>query len=105
MARPLGEGAQIRRPPDLCRRRVGRDDRSADVVGADEGDDAAFDDRDGVPAVPDVFADQGAGGLVVLGDAATFVVEDRVDGDRGGRGEGADRLAVRREPVAATKTL
>jgi len=42
---------------------VGREDRAADVVRADEGDDAAFDDRDELPAVPDVFADQGAGGV------------------------------------------
>ena len=36
----------------------------------DEGDDAALDDRDRVPAVPDGFADQGAGGFVLFGDPA-----------------------------------
>lgn len=61
------------------------------MVGADEGDHAAFDHRDGVPAVQDVFADQRAGGLVVFGDSSTVAVEDGVDRDRGGRGEGAAR--------------
>jgi hypothetical protein len=56
--------------PDLCARRVRRKHWPADVVSADEGDDAAFDHGDGVPAVPDILADQGGGELVVLGGAA-----------------------------------
>ena len=46
--------------PDLHPAGVGREDRPADVVGADEGDDAAFDDRDRFPPVPDVFTDEGS---------------------------------------------
>ncbi len=54
------------------------------MVGADEGDDAALDDRDRLPPVPDILADQRAGALVVLGDPPSVRVEDGVDGDGGG---------------------
>ncbi len=86
----------VGRRPDLHPGGVRREDRAADVVGADEGDDAALDDRDRLPPVPDIFPDQRAGGLVVLGDPPAFGVEDGVDGDSGGGGEGADRLAAHR---------
>ena len=49
--------------PDLCPRRIRRKHRPADVVGADEGHHPALDDRDRLPAVPDVFPDQRAGAM------------------------------------------
>jgi hypothetical protein len=70
---------------------VGREDRAGDVRGTDEADYAAFDDRDRVPAVPDIFADQGAGGLVVLGDAAALAVRNRVDSDLRRQSQRPDR--------------
>lgn len=78
--------------PDLHSAGVRREDGTVDVVGADEVDRPALDHRDRLPPVLDIFPDQGAGGLVVLGDPAAVGVEDRVDGDRARRGEGADRL-------------
>jgi hypothetical protein len=54
--------------PDLHSRGVCREDGAADVVGTHVVYSAAFNGRDGLPAVPDTFADQGAGGLVVFGD-------------------------------------
>ena len=66
------------------------------MVGSDVADDAALDHRNGFPAVPDVFADQGAGGLVVVGDAAALGIEHRMDGHCCRRGQGADRLTAKR---------
>ncbi len=56
--------------PDLYARRVRRKHWPADVVSVDEGDHAAFDDRDRGSGGPEVVADQGGGGVVVLGGAA-----------------------------------
>ena len=44
--------------PDFHSGGVGREDRAGDVVGADEVDRAAFDHRDRLPGVPDIFADR-----------------------------------------------
>ena len=49
--------------PDFCAAGVGGERWTADVVGADEADHPAFDHRDGIPAVPDIFAEQSAGGF------------------------------------------
>jgi hypothetical protein len=103
--------------PDFHSAGVRREDRAADVVGADEVDDAACDDAplpsqacSGVrrenrpldcflirltPPVPDIFADQGAGDFGGVGDPAALAVEDGVDGDRCRRGKDADRLILR----------
>jgi hypothetical protein len=69
---------------------VGGEDRAADVVGADEGDDAAFDHRDRVPPVPDLFADQGAVGWLCSA-AGDSEVEGRGTGGGAGRGGGRGR--------------
>ncbi len=79
----------VGRRPDLHPGGVRREDRAADVVGADEVDLAALDHRDRLPPVPDIFADQRAGGLIVFGDVAALAQEDGVDGDRAGLGQGA----------------
>ena len=81
--------------PDLCARRIGREDGSANVVGPHIIDRAAFDQRDGVPAVPDVFPQERPRGLVVLGDPPAVRIKHRVDRDRGGGGEAPDRLERR----------
>lgn len=105
------EGRQRRTPEHACEGRgggpgfdsagVGREDRAADVVRTDEGDNAALDDRDRVPAVPDIFADQRAGGLVVLGGAAnrgwTGGVPGAARGGSGGRGRGGGFCSLRWE--------
>ncbi len=41
--------------PDCHSAGVRREDRAEDVVGADEVDHPAFDDRDRLPPVPDVW--------------------------------------------------
>ena len=76
-----GEGS-IGDFPHLCARPVRGEDRSADVVGPHIIDHPAFDQRDGVPAVPDVFPQQRPRGLVVFGDPAALAVKHRVDRDR-----------------------
>ncbi len=48
------------------------------MVGPHKADHPAFDHRDRLPPVPDIFANERAGGLVVLGDPAAFGVEDRI---------------------------
>ena len=60
---------EVRGGPDLGTCGVGAEDWPPDVVGADEGGDAAFDHGEGGAIEPDIFADQGAGGLVIFGDA------------------------------------
>jgi hypothetical protein len=52
--------------------------RVADKIG-----DAAFDHCNQLPVQPDIFADQRAGGVIKLGDAAALGVEDGVAGDGG----------------------
>jgi hypothetical protein len=69
------------------------------MVGAHKGDHAALDHRDRVPAHPDIFPEQRPGAGIVLRDPATLAVEDRMDRDRRGRGQGGDRLDTR--PSAA----
>ncbi len=49
--------------PDLHPGGVRREDRAADVVGPHKADHPAFDHRDRLPPVPDIFADQRAGGM------------------------------------------
>ena len=66
--------------PDLGACGVGAEDGAADVVGADEGCDAAFDHGQRRTAHPDIFPDQRAGGFVVFGDSIPGAVEHRVDG-------------------------
>ena len=80
--------------PDFHPAGVRREDRAGDVVGADEVDRAAFDQRDGVPAVPHILPQQRAGGLIVFGDPAALRIKHRVDRDRGGGGEAPDRLTA-----------
>jgi hypothetical protein len=60
------------------------------VVGSHVVHHSTLDHRDRLPAVPDIFPDQRAGGLVVFGDTAALAVEDGVDRDRSGRGQGAE---------------
>ena len=68
--------------PDHCACGVCRKHGPADVIGADVADDPALDHRDGFPAVPDVFSDQGTGGFVVFGDSAALGIEHGVDRDQ-----------------------
>ena len=49
--------------PGFCTACAGAEDGAADVVGADEGRDAAFDHGQRCSVKPDVFPDQRAGGL------------------------------------------
>jgi hypothetical protein len=63
---------------------------------ADEGDDSAFDDRDRGLDGPEVVADQGGSGLVVLG----------VAGNRGWRGGDArEAFAARRGDVSTVDSF
>ena len=55
---------------------VGAEHWPSDVVGADEGGYSAFDHRDGLALQPDIFADQGTGGFVVLGNAVARAIEN-----------------------------
>ena len=57
---------------------VGKDG-AAYVVGADKAGDAAFDHGNRLPVQPDIFADQCAGGLVVLCNPAPLTVKHRMD--------------------------
>ena len=50
--------------------------------------------RAGETAHPDIFPDQRAGPGIVFRDPPTLAVEHRMDGDRRGRGQRADRLAT-----------
>ena len=83
--------------PDFYAGGVRREDRAADVIGADEADHPTLDHGDRIPAVPDIFAEEGTRGLVVFGDAAAVQVEGGVDGNGNGRGEGSDRLATAKQ--------
>jgi hypothetical protein len=60
-------------------------------VATNEGDDAAFDHRDRVTAGPEVVADQGAGGVVVLGGAANRRWRGEEPGAARGGGGGRGR--------------
>ena len=67
--------------PDLGAARVGPEDGPPDVVGADEGGYSAFDHGEGGAVKPHIFADQGARGLVILGDSIPGAVEHRMNRD------------------------
>ena len=104
----------VGRRPDLHPARVCREDRAADVVRPHKADHppgprrrarafggktlhrsvswsaSPLDHRDRLPPVPDILPDQRAGGLIIFRNPAALAVEDRVDGDRAGRGKGAE---------------
>ena len=73
---PNAAEGQVACGPDLGAACVGAEDGAADVVGADEGGYSAFDHRDGLALQPDIFADQGTGGFVVLGNAVARAIEN-----------------------------
>ena len=62
------------------------------MVSSDVADGTAFDYGDRFPAVPDVFPDQRACGLVILSNPAALGIEDGVDRHCCWRGRRADRL-------------
>ena len=63
--------------PDHRAGGVGRHDRPVDVVDVDVEGVPALDHRDGVVLQPDVLAQEGAAGAVVLDDPVAPPVEDR----------------------------
>ena len=63
--------------PDLRPCRVGGEHGPPDIVDAHEIHRAVLDDRDRGQAVPDAFAQQVAGCLVIFGDAVAGGVEER----------------------------
>lgn len=73
--------------PDLRSAGVGGEDRAGDLVGPYIVDRSAFDQGDGVPAVPHILAQKAPSGLIIFRDPAALRIEDRVDRDRAGRGE------------------
>jgi hypothetical protein len=70
---------RIARGPDLHPGGVRREGGAADVVDPHEVDYPVLDHRDRGQAVPDVFAQDVAGGLVIFRDAVAGGVEDRMD--------------------------
>ena len=72
---------EIRGGPDLGAGCVGAEDGAADVVGADEGGDAAFDHGHGCSVKPHIFPDQGTCGFVIFGDSIPGGVEHGMDRD------------------------
>ncbi len=83
--------------PDLHPGGVGREDGSANVVGADEGDHAALDDRDRGPGGPEVVADQGAVGWGGWGE--------ETDQRRAARGTGRGRKEIKGLGVCVSEAL
>ena len=77
--------------PDLRPCRVGGEHGPPDVVDAHEIHRAVLDHRDGGQPVPDVFAKEVAGALIIFGDPVAAGVKDGVD-RLGRRGQRPPRL-------------
>ena len=74
-------GRQIACGPGFGAACVGAEHWPPDVVGADEGGDAALNHGEGGAVEPDILPDQRVCRLILFGDSVPGGVEDVVDGD------------------------